>query len=93
MKGIIFGVVFAMVAAAVINYVIHLERNPLTNRLRFISLSKDQISSIVEFEEQSVSCEIIIHGVCFGSFISNYLSSKSLFVGNVDQFFVCLSLD
>lgn len=55
MKGIIGGLVGFICLAAIINYVIHLQQNPLTGRSRFISLSPDQIQTIASYEEQSVS--------------------------------------
>lgn len=55
MKGIILSLVGALLVAGVVNYIIHLQTNPMTGRTRFISLSQDQIMTIAEFEEEGVS--------------------------------------
>jgi len=44
-----------LAAAFTINYLVHLQENPLTGRMRFISLTHDQIMAIASFEEDSVS--------------------------------------
>lgn len=54
MKGIIFWAAAALLIAFGINYVVHLQKNPFTDRLRFISLSPDQIQTIAQWEEQEV---------------------------------------
>lgn len=59
MKGVIAGLAVAVAALVVINYVAHLEKNPLTGRVRFMSLSHDQISTIAEVEDKEVSLKII----------------------------------
>ena len=41
--------------ALVVNYVVHLQQNPLTGRSRFISLTPDQIQTIAQIEEEGVS--------------------------------------
>ena len=55
MKGIIAGVAGFFIFALVVNYVVHLQQNPLTGRSRFISLTPDQIQTIAQIEEEGVS--------------------------------------
>lgn len=61
MKGIFIGLAVAIGLIGVINYVAHLEKNPLTGRTRFISLSQDQLATVVEWEEKDVSLALFIY--------------------------------
>lgn len=54
MKGIIFWALAALAIGFTVNYVVHLQENPFTGRLRFISLSADQIKTIAQWEESEV---------------------------------------
>ena len=44
------------VGAAVANYFMHLQSTPLTNRVRYVAFTREQLSKIADYEYEMVSC-------------------------------------
>lgn len=79
MKGIIIGVIVAVAVAFGINYALHLQENPITGRMRFISLTRDQIMTVADYERDSVSTIVPTHMYVISGWMAHPIAMAFIF--------------